>query len=147
VTEVDAAVHDSFERFRVVGFYADPSKWRATSAPGKAGTAADSRSRPHVIIRLSGGWAAARATVRALDRFHNAVTDREISHDASYVLTRHALNARRRISKAGVQIAKEHPDSPKKIDALVSSVLAFEARADAIAAGITDTGDMGGWTF
>jgi len=69
-------------------------------------------------------------------------------YDGAYVLTRHALNARRRVSTAGIQIAKDHPDSPRKIDALVAAVLAFEARADAIAAGIpAEPADMGGWTF
>jgi len=93
------------------------------------------------------GGGRARQTVRALERFHNAVIDRELGHTGSYVLTRHALNARRRISKAGIQIAKEHPDSPRKIDALVASVLAFEARAEAIAAGISEQREMGGFTF
>jgi hypothetical protein len=35
-----------------------------------------------------------------------------------------------------VQIGKEHPDSPNKIDAAVAAVLAWQARLDAIAKGI-----------
>jgi hypothetical protein len=35
-----------------------------------------------------------------------------------------------------VQIAKDHPDSPRKIDAAVAAVLAWQARLDAIAAGV-----------
>jgi hypothetical protein len=34
-------------------------------------------------------------------------------------------------------IGKEHPKSPKKIDAAMAAVLAYECRADAVAAGIT----------
>jgi hypothetical protein len=34
-------------------------------------------------------------------------------------------------------IGKEHAKSPKKIDAAMSAVLAYECRADAVAAGIT----------
>ncbi|CAO0836652.1 Bacteriophage protein OS=Streptomyces microflavus OX=1919 GN=Smic_81360 PE=4 SV=1 [Streptomyces microflavus] len=36
-----------------------------------------------------------------------------------------------------IGIGKEHPKSPKKIDAAMSATLAYEARADAVAAGIT----------
>lgn len=150
VSEVDSAVRDAFARFNVVGFYADPSKWESfiNAWEGAFGSRLKVKAtRDHPIEWWMGGGRA-RATVKALERFHGAVIERELGHDASYVLTRHALNARRRISKAGIQIAKEHPDSPKKIDALVASVLAFEARADAIAAGITaEDADMGGWTF
>ncbi|MEV4414003.1 hypothetical protein [Catellatospora sp. NPDC049609] len=149
VTEVDAAVHDAFKRFHVVGFYADPAKWEGPIGTweGRYGHRLKVKAtRDHPIEWWMGGGRA-RATVRALERFLNAVIDREISHDASYVLTKHALAARRRVSKAGVQISKSHPDSPHKIDALVASVLAHEARADAIAAGVTALSDMGGFTF
>jgi hypothetical protein len=45
------------------------------------------------------------------------------------------LNARRRSSRSGTQIAKDHPDSSRKIDAAVAAVLAWQARLDAVAAG------------
>lgn len=73
--------------------------------------------------------------VRALDKFHAAVVDRELTHNGSSVLTRHVLNARRRPSASGLQIAKEHPDSPRKIDAAVAAVLAWQCRLDAVATG------------
>src|SRR5205085_598693 len=66
--------------------------------------------------------------VRALEQFHSAVIDSEMTHDGSYALTRHVLNARRRTSRSGLQIAKEHPDSPRKIDAAIAAVLAWQAR-------------------
>jgi phage terminase large subunit-like protein len=59
-----------------------------------------------------------------------------MSHDGSTTLTRHVLNARRRVSRSGVSIAKEHPGSPRKIDAAMAAVLAYEARADAVATGV-----------
>jgi phage terminase large subunit-like protein len=51
-------------------------------------------------------------------------------------LTRHVLNARRKPTSSGIHIAKEHPDSAKKIDAAVAAVLAWRARVDAMAAGV-----------
>jgi hypothetical protein len=45
------------------------------------------------------------------------------------------LNARRRTGRSGTTIAKEHPDSARKIDAAVAAVLAWQARLDAVAAG------------
>lgn len=74
---------------------------------------------------------------RALDEFHSAVVDGETTHDGSSELTRHVLNARRRPSRSGVQIAKEHPTSSRKIDAAIASVLAWQARLEAVAAGST----------
>lgn len=83
---------------------------------------------------MTGGRAV--KTVRALEQFHSAVVDRELHHDGSSILTRHVLNARRRTSRAGLQIAKSHPDSPLKIDAAVAAVLAWTARLDALSAGV-----------
>jgi phage terminase large subunit-like protein len=68
-----------------------------------------------------------------LEQFHGAVIDQELSHDGSFALTRHVLNARRRIGRSGLTIAKEHPTSDKKIDAAVAAMLAWQARLDAIA--------------
>jgi len=72
--------------------------------------------------------------VRALEQFSNSVLDRELTHEG-LALTRHVLNARRRIGRSGVSIAKEHPDSPNKIDAAVAAVLAFQCRLQALSKG------------
>ncbi|NLA66683.1 MAG: terminase, partial [Gammaproteobacteria bacterium] len=76
---------------------------------------------------------------------HNAIVDGEITYDGSGVLTRHLLNARRRTSSTGIQIAKEHPTSSRKIDAVIAAILAFEARSQAVAAGLGD--EVGAWTL
>ena len=67
---------------------------------------------------------------------HSAIAQAHITIDAgSAPLIRHLINARRRITPQGVQIAKEHPMSPRKIDAAVAAILAYGARSDAIVAG------------
>jgi len=137
-TEVDAEVHGVFTKYNVVGFYADPAKWESyiASWEAKYGSRLKVKStRNHPIEWWMVGGRALQ-TVRALEQFYSAVVDNEMSHDGSSALTRHILNARRRVSTAGTQIAKANPDSPLKIDAAVAAVLAWQARLDALAAGV-----------
>ena len=137
VTEVDSVVTDVFGRFNVVGFYADPAKWETYVASWEAkfgGKLKVKASREHPIEWwMTGGRSG--LIVAALEQFYNAVVDKEVVHSGSPTLTRHMLNARRRISRSGIQIAKEHPDSSRKIDAAVAAVLAWQARLDAVAKG------------
>jgi phage terminase large subunit-like protein len=55
-----------------------------------------------------------------------------MTHDGSSTLTRHVLNARRRISHSKLALAKENDYSSRKIDAAVAAVLAYQARLDAL---------------
>lgn len=138
VAEVEAAVDAVFRRYNVVAFFADPAKWESYIASWEAKYHRRLKvkaSRDHPIAWwMTGGRSG--LIVRALEQFRGAVVDGELSHDGSFALTRHVLNARRRASRAGLQIAKEHPDSPRKIDAAVAAVLAYQARLAAVAAGI-----------
>lgn len=139
-TEVDATVREMFARHNVVGFYADPAKWEGYVAQWEAAYGSKlkvqaSRANP-IEWWMTGGRS--HMIARALEQFHSAVVDGELTHDGSSILSRHVLNARRRIRRETVQIGKEHPDSPRKIDAAVAAVLAYQARLDAVAAGVTD---------
>lgn len=135
--EVDAAVRSCFARWRVVGFYADPARWESWIAGWEAefGPRLGVGRREHPIEWwMTGGRA--QQVERALEKFHSAVVERELTHDGSYVLTRHVLNARRRVRSNRLMIAKEHPDSIRKIDAAVAAVLAYTAYLDAVAKGL-----------
>ena len=138
ITEVEAAVHAAFEKYAVVGFFADPSKWESYVAGWEAKYHRRLRVKATQGHPIEWWMAGGRSTlvIRALEQFHSAVVDTELTHDGSFALTRHVLNARRRVSRSGVQIAKEHPDSARKIDAAVAAVLAWQARLDALAAGV-----------
>lgn len=137
-TQALAAIDKAFSTYTVIGMYADPPKWESHLVDLEAKYGARLKvkaSRDHPMHWwMTGGRAV--LTVRMLDEFHTAVLTEQLSHDGSYALTRHVLNARRRSSRSGVQIAKEHPDSARKIDAAVAAVLARKARQDAIAAGV-----------
>lgn len=136
-TQVDAAVRGAFDRFTVVGFYADPARWEGYVAQWEAAWNKQLKvkaTRDHPIEWwFTGGRMG--LVVRSVEQFHSAVIDKELSHDGSSALTRHVLNAHRRLGRSGVTIAKEHPDSARKIDAAVAAVLAWQARLDAVAAG------------
>lgn len=136
--EVLAAVEDAFREYKVVGMYADPARWESHVAKWEAdhGRRLKLKSSTQHPIEwwMTGGRS--NQIVRALEKFRSSVVDGELSHDGSSVLTRHILNARRRESRSGIQIMKEHPDSPRKIDAAIAAVLAWQARVDAMAKGL-----------
>lgn len=137
VSQVNAAVAQAFDRYTVVGFYADPALWEEQVASWEA-TYGSRLKVKAMQAHPCQWWMGGRSlkAVRATERLHNAVVDGEMTHDGSYALTRHVLNARRRESTQGIRIYKEHPDSPRKIDAAIAAILAFEARGDAVAAGV-----------
>lgn len=136
--EIDQTVRNAFERYTVVGFYADPAAdWRSYVA----GWEADFNDRlkvkstgTHPIEWWMGGQNLTK-TVRALEQFRSAVVHKSMTHDGSAVMTKHVLNARRRPSRVGITVAKDFPESPRKIDAAIAATLAWSARIDALGAG------------
>jgi hypothetical protein len=131
---VDAAVRDAFHRYRVAGMYADPSGWQSWIGEWERsyGRRLKVRARGDHPMYF---WASrASEMARALAAFEEAVTCGDLTHDGSYRLSEHVLNARRNpLPRAGLQISKEYPDSPRKIDCAVAAVLAWRGRLDALA--------------
>lgn len=141
-SEVESVVAEVFDRHRVVGFYADPARWESSVAAWEASHGAKLRVRASRSNPIE-WWMTGSKSVQAISQFESAVLDDELTHDGSTVLARHILNARRRRSRSGTTIAKEFPDSPNKIDAAIASVLAWQARLDALAAGYGRTRKRG----
>ncbi|MFA5385775.1 MAG: hypothetical protein WC364_14160 [Eubacteriales bacterium] len=79
----------------------------------------------------------------ALESYDTAITSGDISHDGNSVLIRHIGNSYKHelpqkdeeTGKTLWLIRKERKDSPHKIDLAMASILSWEARKDAIAAG------------
>jgi phage terminase large subunit-like protein len=132
---VDAAVFAAFERLNVVGFYADPAYWADTIDRWMAEFGPRLRVRASQQRPLEWWTNRPKAMVDALERFHEAVLTGQLTHDGGTVLARHVLNARRRVGRSGITISKEFPGSPRKIDAAMAAVLAYECRGDAVTAG------------
>lgn len=136
VLEVEAAVAEAFRRFRVVAMFCDPNRWESQVAGWEA------KYGPQLRVKVSrdhpmSWWPRPSTMVSALDQLHSAIVQQECTLSGDSTLVRHLLNARRRPSRAGLQIAKEHPESARKIDAAVAATLAWKARLAAVAAGIT----------
>ena len=134
---IDAAVVDAFKRYRVVGMHADPALWeaRVTSWEQQFARKLKVTAGAHPMQ-----WATSRASavVKAAASFEEAVVNGDLSHDGSYRLTEHALNARRVVvARAGIGVGKESKDSSRKIDAVYAAILAWQARLDALAKGAT----------
>lgn len=136
--EVDSEVRAAFDRWQVAGFYADPSGWgehvaRWEARFGKRLKVKATQSEPIAV------WPRGKTSNvgLAVEDFRQAVVNGEAKHDGAPTLTRHVLNARRRATRTGYLIYKAYPDSPDKIDAAYAAVMAWKARIDALAQGIT----------
>lgn len=132
--EVDSTVRQAFERWNVVGFYADPSGWSEWIAKWEAafGRKLKVRATQREPIAL---WPRGKATmaVDAVENLRQAITAGECTQDGSSALTRHVLNARRRATRSGYLLYKAYPESPDKIDAAYAATMAWKARLDAVA--------------
>lgn len=137
VIEVDATVRECFDRWQVVGFYADPSGWTSQVAAWEAkfGRRLKVRATQNAPIAA---WPRGKDSrvIEYVERMRLAIVNEELTHDGAPALTRHVLNARRRSRPSGYLLFKAYPDSPDKIDAAYAAVMAWKARVDALARGI-----------
>ena len=146
--EVDQEVARCFDRWNVVGFFADPSGWQEHVARwearyGRKLKVKATRSEPIAV------WPRGKTSQvsLAVEDFRQAVMNGEAKHNGSAVLTRHVVNARRRSTRTGYLLYKEYPDSPRKIDAAYAAVMAWKARLDAVAGGVTQKKKRSGAMF
>ena len=79
----------------------------------------------------------------ALRAFRNAQVDGSLTHDGDKLYARHIANAVKRDARVKDDddkpmwtIQKDRHDSPRKIDAAMAGCLSWEARRDAITAGL-----------
>jgi hypothetical protein len=125
--DVLAEIRLAFETYEVSRFYADPHEWRS-DIEILAGELGEKRVIP---------WETRRdiAMAAALDRLHAGLITGEIWHDGDPRAIEHYGNAYVRTKAGHRLVRKEYPNSPRKIDTVVTDALALEARADALAAG------------
>jgi len=72
-----------------------------------------------------------RRMVPACAKFYDAVVEHRIQHDSDPTLARHLENAVTKIDSLGPRIVKEKRNSPRKIDAAVAAVLAYDRATQA----------------
>ncbi|MGK4583473.1 terminase [Kitasatospora sp. HPMI-4] len=133
--EVNAALEAAFDQWRVARVYADPPYWENTVAAwaGRWGEKVVTEWWTH----------RPRPMAFALRAYRTAMTDGSLSHDGDPLFTRHIANAVKRDARVRDDegkpmwtIQKDRHDSPRKIDAAMAGCLSWEARRDAIAAGL-----------
>lgn len=124
--DVLATIRETFGRYDVVRGYFDPHEWRSD-----IDTLAEEFGERVV------SWETRRdvAMAAALDRLHADLINGITFHDDDLLAHEHYGNAYVRMKGGHRLIRKENPDSNRKIDTVVGDALAYEARADAIAAG------------
>lgn len=133
--DFDFAIAQAFERYKVLGFYADPSGWVEWISKWEA------RYRNKLRVKATtehpiqvwprGKDAKVEHYIRQLEQ---AVLNREVTQYGP-ALTRHVLNARRRPTRTGYLLYKRSPDSVDKIDAAYAAVMAWKAYLDAVSTG------------
>lgn len=159
---VDAAVHAAFATYKVVGFYCDPAMWsswiaqwhtryeRQLKARATAGKPLEFRAniRTRMAAAVEAFYLAVKATAKGVATGDQTLRqlsivppeDRTESPEGgpnlALILRRHLANCYIRKTTEGDLLRKELPKSPRKIDAAMSAVLAFQARNDAIKAGV-----------
>lgn len=132
--EVDQTMRALFKDYAVWRLYADPPYWQSWVAVWRGEFGEE---------RVIEWWTNRRKQMAAaLEGFNTAIGDSSIRHSGDKDVTRHIGNSRKcelpqrdEQGKALWLIQKERPDSPQKIDLAMASILSWEARTDAIAAG------------
>lgn len=123
---VDEKVHWAFQNFDVVRMYGDPALWQDHLARW-------SHDYPKRVFE----WWTNRnkAMTEATERLETAIKTGEVRHTGDPVLARHVGNAHVRKNRWGHTLVKDRRGSPRKIDAAMAAILAYEARSDVLASG------------
>lgn len=118
--EVLRTLDDAMRRYRVKRLACDPYRWE-TEIDGWWDTYGD------VVVEFPTN-SRARMT-KACGRFYSAVVQQDFTQDGSPTVARHLSNAVVKETPSGSYITKDNPASPRKIDAAVAAVIAWEAAA------------------
>ncbi len=127
--KVDKHVRATFEKYEVVGFFADPPYWQDYV------DAWDKDFGDQMVVRgtrdkgLHFFTNNHKAMAMAVERAQTAILAGEVIHGNDPQFTRHVTNARVWQRNTGDVIGKDKRGSKKKMDAAVAMVLALEARA------------------
>ncbi len=116
--EVDRTVDAAFDRYDVLELAADPWGWRS-----ELETWAQRHGERRVIE-----WNTANAVRMgpATDRMYAAAQDHTFTHDGDSRLAAHVAHCVARSTNNGDLVSKDKRNSPRKIDAAVAAIVAFD---------------------
>ena len=125
---VDSEVNEAFANYDVQAFFADKAlwesyidKWRDLYGDRLLVKAGAGHS---IVLDMRGNK---QLIAAGHESYMSHVLDKKVWHNGDRRLRIHALNAVRHHNGHGIVPFKESPESPKKIDAYVASLLAFMA--------------------
>ena len=119
--DVDTAVDAAFAKYDVVELAADPWGWRS-EIEGWADRHGDRK-----VIQWN--TAHAQRMAPATDRLYQGVIDRQVTHDGDPRLAAHFAHTVAKATALGDLVSKDKRNSPRKIDAAVASIVAFDRAA------------------
>jgi len=119
--EVEAAVHRAFSEYEVLEMSADPPYWSQQLARWVEQYGEDRVLAFNTFVR--------KRMAAACSSFYQAATSGGLTHDGHAGLTRHVDNAVLKETAQGAYIVKEDKASPRKIDAAIAAVIAFNRAA------------------
>lgn len=119
--DVTAAVDDCFDRFTVVELAADPWGWRSEIEDWAK------RHGQRKVVEYNTGFRNRMAP--ATDRLYAAVVDGTMTHDGNAMLSLHVSQTIATQTPVGAVVHKDKRNSPRKIDAAVAAIVAFDRAA------------------
>ncbi|BBX11125.1 hypothetical protein MNVM_02060 [Mycobacterium novum] len=119
--DVSNAVDVAFDRYDVAELACDPWGWRSEI---------ESWAQRHGEKRvLEWNTGAAQRMAPATDRLFQAVTTRAVTHDGDERLAAHIAHCVAKRTPMGDLVSKDKRGSPRKIDAAVAAIVAFDRAA------------------
>lgn len=119
--EVDMAVQMAFQKYDVAELSCDPWGWRSEI---------ETWSKRHGDARvLEWNTAHAQRMAPATDRLYQAVVTKVVTHDGDPRLSAHIAHCVAKRTPMGDLVAKDKRGSPRKIDAAVAAIVAFDRAA------------------
>lgn len=124
--EVDAAIAELMGRWQVRTLGCDEARWQSDIERWAGEYGADVVLKvPQTHERMAPMADRLRAAV-----LHRAVETEDpdplVTHDGDPILARHIGNAHTRLTRWGLSIRKDRPDSGRKIDAAIAACIAFD---------------------
>ena len=136
--EVHGVVENTFARFKVQAFFADPGSgqdddgemywdayidlWGQTWGSKLALRSVKSGPKAHAVRWDMRDSRNQETFTEAVKRTHADVLERTLLHDGHKMLRTHVINSRRRTNRWGITIGKEHRESARKIDLAVCMI-------------------------
>ncbi|MFV2143211.1 terminase large subunit domain-containing protein [Isoptericola sp. G70] len=119
--QVDQVVAAAFDRWDVVELACDPWGWRSEI---------ESWSKRHGEKKvLEWNTAHAGRMAPATDRLYQATATEAMTHDADARMAAHVANCKAKSTPMGDLVTKDKRGSPRKIDAAVAAIVAFDRAA------------------